>query len=85
LHRRVLQVANRTNLLSGDDLSGRINALNYNKTDWRVGCINKVLRYVLKALGGGRYTMLMKYLSYISILRNQRDVIGWKVEPTAKP
>jgi len=42
--------------------------------------IRAALRCVLKAVGGERYTMLMKYLSLISILRHQRDIVAWKIE-----
>lgn len=66
-------------LLKGDDLAGSINSQNCNRNDRYLRIINAALRLTLKVIGGGRYTMLMKYLSYISILRNQRDVIGLKI------
>jgi hypothetical protein len=43
----------------------------YSKDDRRVRFIHGALRLALRVLGADRYTMLMKYLSYISILRNQ--------------
>jgi hypothetical protein len=79
------QQADRANLLKGADLAGSINALNYNKNDRFVRMINGALRWTLKLIGGARYTMLMKYLSYISILRYQRAVIGWKLDRPERP
>jgi hypothetical protein len=34
-----------------------------------------VLFALPRIIGGDRYTMLMKYLSFISILRNQRQLL----------
>ena len=48
----------------------------YSKSDPRVRLVQRMLRLALRLLGADRYTMLMKYLSYISILRNQGDVLG---------
>lgn len=42
--------------------------------DSRVRIVNHSLRMALRILGADRYTMLMKYLSYITLLRNQRKV-----------
>lgn len=58
-------------MLGGVDESGKFNTMTYKPSDWRIGLINGGLRLLLRILGGGRYTMLMKYLSYITVLRNQ--------------
>lgn len=47
----------------------------YSKSDLRVRLLQGMLRTALRLLGADKYTMLMKYLSYISILRNQGDVL----------
>jgi hypothetical protein len=46
----------------------------YDKADKRVRLVNAGLRLMLRVLGPDRYTILMKYFEYISILRNQKDV-----------
>ena len=61
-------------LLGTKDSSGKFNALNYDKSDRRVRSINRALRLCLSVLGSDRYTMLMKYLSYITVLRNQEGL-----------
>lgn len=65
-------------LLSGEDQSGRYNSMNLPDDDWRVKMINRILFSLPRAIGGNRYTMLMKYLSFISILRNQRQLLFHK-------
>ncbi|HEY0760291.1 MAG TPA: group 1 glycosyl transferase [Acidisarcina sp.] len=67
-------LAKRTGLLGTKDRSGKFNALNYDKDDWRIRSINRLLKLALRVLGCDRYTMLMKYISYISILRNQEEL-----------
>jgi hypothetical protein len=37
--------------------------------------IDRILFSLPPIIGGDRYTMLMKYLSFISILRNQRRLL----------
>lgn len=49
----------------------KYSALTYNKSDWRLRIIHKLLRLSLRILGVYRYTLLMQYLSYIVVLRNQ--------------
>jgi hypothetical protein len=38
--------------------------------------VNSLLRMALRLLGADRYTVLMKYLAYISVLRNQKDIFS---------
>jgi hypothetical protein len=38
--------------------------------------LHSMFRLALRILGADRYTVLLKYLSYVSILRNQRDVFA---------
>jgi hypothetical protein len=60
--------------LGGKDTTGNYTASNFDVADWRVRLISLGLRFFLKVLGMDRYALLMKYLSYISILRNQAIV-----------
>ena len=78
------KLADKSNLLKTYDLTGKVTMLNYDKSDWHLRVIRNGLRCILKVVGGERYTMLMKYLSYISILRHQRDVVAWKVNGARK-
>lgn len=43
----------------------------FNPKDRRVGAVHRMLRFALRALGPHRYELLMRYLSHISVLRNQ--------------
>ncbi len=73
---RFYKDAQQFGLLAKADSSARYNAKNLNKGDWRLRLINGSLRRVLKTMGADRYTMLMKYLSYIANLRNQKDLFS---------
>lgn len=67
--------AKKAGLLSGKDRSGQYNSTNLPADDWRIKAINRFLFSLPKVIGGDRYSMLMKYLSFISILRNQRQLL----------
>ena len=67
--------AKRAGLLSEKDQSGEYNSSNLPVDDWRLKAINRFLFSLPKVIGGDRYSMLMKYLSFISILRNQRQLL----------
>lgn len=43
----------------------------FDPRDRRVRVVNRVLKLTLKILGPDRYELLLRYLSYISVLRNQ--------------
>lgn len=43
----------------------------FNPTDRRVEMVHRLLRTALRVLGPNRYELLMRYLSHISVLRNQ--------------
>lgn len=66
--------AQNNGLLAKTDQSNQYNSRNYNKADWRLRFINWLLKMLLFILGADRYTMLMRYLAYISVLRNQKDL-----------
>ena len=66
--------AKKMHLQSKSDSVNRYGRKAYKKEVSRVRLINKTLRLLLRIIGADRYTILMKYLEYISLLRNQKDV-----------
>ncbi len=68
--------AKERNLLDdSEDIPGQSStSLNYN--DKKLKTINFTLRMALKFLGANKYSALMKYMSFISVERNQKDVIN---------
>jgi hypothetical protein len=60
--------------LGPEDESGKFNSMTYREDDPRIRIIQSGLRLALKLLGFNRYNMLMKYLSYITVLRNQKSL-----------
>ena len=69
------KAARKAGLLSNQDRSGQYSSNNLPSSDWRVKTINRILFSLPRLIGGDRYTMLMKYLSFISILRNQGQLL----------
>ena len=69
------KAAKKAGLLSTQDQSGRYSSNNLPTDDWRIKTINRFLFSLPRMIGSDRYTMLMKYLSFISILRNQRQLL----------
>jgi hypothetical protein len=69
------KAAKKARVLSKQDQSGKYSSNNLPKDDWRIRAINRFLFSLPRVIGGDRYTMLMKYLSFISILRNQRQLL----------
>jgi hypothetical protein len=67
--------AKKAGLISRTDTSRRYNSYNLPKHDWRIRAINRFLFFLPRIIGGDKYTMLMKYLSYISVLRHQGELI----------
>jgi hypothetical protein len=63
-------------LLGAKDTSGPMTSLNLDSSDIRLKLIHWGMRLALRILGTDRYTALMKYFSWISILRNQIEVFG---------
>jgi hypothetical protein len=69
------RTAKRARILSKMDHSGEYSSNNLPVDDWRIKAINRFLFFLPKIIGGDRYTMLMKYLSFITILRHQRQLL----------
>jgi hypothetical protein len=70
------QWARSRGLLGTADTSAKYNLATYKKSVRRVRLLNKLLYALLRIVGPDRYTILMKYLSFVSILRNQPGVLS---------
>ena len=68
--------AKRRRLQSRQDSVGQYGKKAYSKTDSRVRLVNALFRLALRFLGADRYTILMKYLEFASLLRNQKDIFS---------
>lgn len=68
--------ARKQNLQSSQDSSEKYGRKAYSKADIRIRFVNTMMRLALRLVGADRYTILMKYLEYASILRNQKDILG---------
>lgn len=68
--------AKEAHILGSKETADLFTSTSYPKTDPRLTIIHFLLRQILHLVGPDSYTMLMKYLSYVSVLRNQRDVFG---------
>jgi hypothetical protein len=68
--------AKQRRLMSKSDTVGKYRRQRYSASDKRVRLVNALLRLALRVLGADRYSILMKYLEYASLLRNQKDIIG---------
>ena len=66
--------AKQNRLLECRRIENKYTSLNYNKSDFRLRAISAALKVALRILGVERYSLLMQYLSYISILRNQKEL-----------
>ena len=61
-------------LLSRQESAKYFSSESLAKPDVRLRVMRFLFRFLLRIVGADRYTVLMKYLSYVSILRNQGDV-----------
>jgi hypothetical protein len=68
--------AKRTHILSSTETANSYTLQSYSKKDYRLRLIHVLLRVTLRVAGANNYTLLMKYLSHITILRNQKDIFG---------
>jgi hypothetical protein len=68
--------AKKNHLQDSHDTLGRYNRGSFDKADRKVRLVNGIFRLALRLLGADRYTILMKYLGYASIVRNQKDVFS---------
>lgn len=70
------QWAHRHRLISKHDTAQKYNSMNFNRADLKVRSLNRILKIMHGILGTDRYTMLLKYLSYITVLRNQKEIFS---------
>jgi hypothetical protein len=68
---RFYHFASRHGLLVGKRKPPKATWREFSPNDRRVRFVNRLLLITLKLLGSARYELLMRYLSFISILRNQ--------------
>jgi hypothetical protein len=66
--------AKQRHLQSGQDSVRKYSRRAYSASDTRVLIVNSILRFTLRVIGADRYTILMKYFEYVSVLRNQNDI-----------
>jgi len=64
----------RNRMVGFSKTSESYNSMNYNTNDIRIKIIHRMLKLLLFLLGSDKYLMLMKYLSFISIIRNQNKI-----------
>jgi hypothetical protein len=81
---RFYRWAKTTRLLSARDSASSYTRGSYAKTDWRLRVLHAILRLALRTLGADRYTVLSKYLAYISVFMNQSDVFTSEIASAAK-
>lgn len=65
------KLAARNRLIGGIDTSNRYDSRNYPRESIRIQILHWVFRVLLRVVGSDRYSMLLKYLGYFSVLRNQ--------------
>ena len=63
--------ASERGLAGTEESSKTYTALTYDKNDFRLRLIHKFLYILLRVVGINRYMLLMKYLSFVSVLGNQ--------------
>ena len=63
--------ARKLGLVAGKEPPAKNTWREFNGQDRRVLTIHRLLRGALRVLGPNRYELLMRYLSYITVLRNQ--------------
>jgi hypothetical protein len=81
---RFYQWAKTARLFSARDSASSYTRSSYPKADLRLRLLHAILRIALHMLGADRYTVLMKYLSYISTLMNQSDVFASDIQSQSK-
>ncbi len=63
--------ARRLRLVAGKDAPSKSTWKEFNPRDRRVEAVHRGLKLALRVLGPNRYELLMRYLAFISVLRNQ--------------
>jgi hypothetical protein len=63
--------ARANNLVKGKAVEQKQTWSSFNPKDTRVEMVHRLLKMALKILGPVKYELLMRYLSHITVLRNQ--------------
>jgi len=63
--------AKRLGLVAGKSVAQKSTWREFNPKDRRVEMVHRLLKLALRLLGPNRYELLMRYLAYITVLRNQ--------------
>ena len=63
--------AKKLKLVAGTSVPQKSTWREFNPKDRRVEMVHRLLKLALRLLGPNRYELLMRYLSYITVLRNQ--------------
>lgn len=63
--------ARRLRLLAGKKAPLKSTWKEFKPSDRRVGAVHRALKLALRVLGPNRYELLMRYLAFIAVLRNQ--------------
>ena len=63
--------ARRLRLVAGKSLPAKSTWKEFNPRDRRVEAVHRLLKLALRVLGPNRYELLMRYLAFIAVLRNQ--------------
>ena len=79
--------AKQNKLVAGVVAPAKSTWKDFNPVDRRVNAVHKLLKLALKVLGPHKYELLMRYLAYIAVLRNQsvflRDA-KWPIDKAGK-
>lgn len=77
---RFYRWAKEHHLLGVQDSAAQYNRRTMNASDSKVKLVNSFLRLLLRFGGVDRYTVLMKYFGFISVLRNQKEIFPASVD-----
>ncbi|HYK37958.1 group 1 glycosyl transferase [Alloacidobacterium sp.] len=69
------KLARRKGLIGAKDSSHKYDSRNYNPADRKLTLLHMLFRITLHIAGNDRYTMLLKYLGYCAVLRNQAAIL----------
>ena len=71
-----LAFCRRRKMVAGRAAPAKSTWAQFSGEDRRVKMVHQMLRFALRAIGPNRYELLMRYLSFITVLRNQSVFLG---------
>jgi hypothetical protein len=72
--------AQEIDIVPDNEGGSRVSWKDYRPTDRRVLYLHRILRMTLYIIGPARYELLMRYLSHISVLREQAVIFGKRTD-----